>query len=76
MPPLLISLISWTLFILVFESLLWVIFRRKLVQICLPTEPDRNIFHFFTIGRMWIIALLHTVFLCAVVIIGHLTLWS
>lgn len=70
----LVPILSWAAFILLFEGILWTLFRRKFTQICLPTG-DRTIFHFFTLWRLCLVIALHTAFLLLTIIIGHLLLW-
>ena len=74
MSPLFIAIGSWVLLILVVEGFLWLLFRRKFIQICLPKQGD-VFFHFFTVGRLFLFVLMHTLILIALVIIGHLLLW-
>ncbi|MDD4628282.1 MAG: hypothetical protein PHE68_02705 [Candidatus Peribacteraceae bacterium] len=76
MPSLFIAIGSWVLLIVILEWFMWVLFRRKFTEISLPTAfSDRTIFHLFTIGRMRIFALLHTLLLIAVIVVSHLLLW-
>ncbi|MDD5041268.1 MAG: hypothetical protein PHX87_03275 [Candidatus Peribacteraceae bacterium] len=71
LPPLL----GWCSFILLLEGMLWILFKRKFIQICLPTQGEEVFFHFFTVGRLRLLAIIHTLILLACVIIGHLLLW-
>jgi len=75
MPSIFIAIGCWIILILLAESIMWALFKRKFAQICLPTEADKTIFHFFTVGRMRIVALLHTLVLIVAIIFGHLLLW-
>jgi hypothetical protein len=76
MSSLLIAIGSWVLLIVVLEWIMWVLFRRKFAQISLPNGAhDRTMFHLFTIGRMRIFALFHTLLLIAAVVLSHLLLW-
>ena len=76
MSSLFIAIGSWILLIVILEWLMWTLFRRKFAQISLPTSfNDRTIFHLFTLGRMRIFALLHTLLLMAAVVVSHLFLW-
>ncbi|HBH20360.1 MAG TPA: hypothetical protein DEB30_02490 [Candidatus Peribacter riflensis] len=68
-------LLSWCLLILVIEIAFWGLFRRKIMQICLPIHGDAIFFHFFTVWRLRLFAIVHTVALILCVIIGHLLLW-
>lgn len=77
MSSLLIAIGSWVLLIVVLEWIMWMLFRRKFAQISLPSGAhDRTMFHLFTIGRMRIVALIHTLTLITVIVISHLLLWS
>ncbi len=70
----LLPILGWCMFILCLEGMLWVLFSRRYSQICLPSR-GHAIFHLFTMWRMRITILLHTVFLLAFVVISHLLLW-
>ncbi|MDD4287832.1 MAG: hypothetical protein PHO20_01550 [Candidatus Peribacteraceae bacterium] len=70
----LFPILGWCALILCLEGILWVLFSRRFTQICLPSG-DHTIFHIFTIWRLRVIILLHTVFLLASVIVSHLLLW-
>jgi hypothetical protein len=77
MAPLAIAILSWALLILVIEGAMWQLFRHKFSRICPPSVgEDRTIFHFFSIGRIRLFAILHTAVLLSAVVTGHLTLWS
>lgn len=76
MSSLFIAIGAWVLITLLLEWSMWKLFRRKFTQICLPTGSGQSLFHFFTIGRMRILAILHTILLLALIIIGHILLWS
>jgi len=76
MDSLFIAIGSWTLLTVILEWLMWMLFRRKFAQICLPTSfNDRTIFHLFTIGRMRIFAVFHTLLMIAAIVVSHLLLW-
>ncbi len=68
-------LLGWCVFILVIEGLLWILFRRKFIEICLPVQGEEIFFHFFTVGRLRLFALIHTIGLVSCVVIAHLFLW-
>lgn len=71
LPPLL----GWCVFILLLEGVLWVLFKRKFIQICLPSGGEETFFHFFTVSRLRLLFIIHTIVLIVSVIIGHLLLW-
>jgi hypothetical protein len=62
-------------FILSSETFLWTLFRRKTVGIRFPHELDTSFFRFFTLARVRMVALLHTLFLFTVVVFSLLFLW-
>ncbi|MFH0851846.1 MAG: hypothetical protein V1876_03805 [Candidatus Peregrinibacteria bacterium] len=68
-------LLGWCLFILLLESMLWYLFRRKFIEICLPSQGEEIFFHFFTVWRLRLLAIIHTLMLLICVLIGHLLLW-
>jgi hypothetical protein len=73
MSPFLIAIGSWIILILLLEGIMWKLFKYKFCQICV--ESDATIFHFFTMGRMRLIILLHMLSLIAIVIVSHFLLW-
>lgn len=68
-------LIGWCVLILLLEGILWQLFKRKFVQICVPSQGSDIFFHFFTVRRLWLLAILHTLSLIVSVVIAHLLLW-
>lgn len=71
----LLPILGWCALILCSEGILWALFSHRFSQICLPSR-GHTIFHLFTMWRMRIAILLHTVFLLAFVLVSHLLLWS
>lgn len=72
----LFPLTGWSALILVLEGMIWFLFRRKFMEICVPQqERDTTFFHFFTVWRLRLFALLHTAVLLVCVIVAHLLLW-
>ena len=61
--------------ILLIEIVLWQVFRRKMEGIRFPNAADHSHFRFFSMTRMRLIAIFHTVFLLAVLVISTLFLW-
>lgn len=57
------------------EWILWTIFRRKIGGLCFPRETDESLFRFFTLIRLRLIAILHTLFLVAIFMIATYFLW-
>ena len=57
------------------ELLMWVMFRKKLEGLVFPHELDALSLHFFTITRMRVLVLLHSLLLLAVLITSFWTLW-
>jgi len=70
----LLPILGWCVCILCLEGILWILFSRRFSQICLPSA-GHTIFHIFTMWRMRIAILLHTVFLLIFVLVSHLLLW-
>ncbi|OIO54881.1 hypothetical protein AUJ46_02095 [Candidatus Peregrinibacteria bacterium CG1_02_54_53] len=68
-------LLGWCIFILVVEGLLWFLFSRKFKEICLPVQGEEIFFHFFTVGRLRLFVIIHTIVLLTCVMIVHLFLW-
>jgi len=61
--------------IMFIEIIIWILFRRKIEGVCFPNETDHSHFGFFSIARLRIIAILHTIVLLAVLIISAIYLW-
>ncbi len=57
------------------EVVLWMVFRHKIEGLCFPRELDQSIFRFFTLTRLRLIAILHTLFLIATFMICSSFLW-
>ena len=72
----LLTILGWCLFILLAEGTLWLLFKRKFVEICFPTKGEETFFHFFTIPRLRLLVIVHTIILMCCVIIAHLLLWQ
>lgn len=60
---------------LILELVGWWCFRSKMNGIDLPRELDASFFRFFSFTRMRVIAIIHTVFMLAVLIPSFLFLW-
>lgn len=71
----LLPLLGWLLFILLLEGTLWVLFRRKFVEIYLPAKGQETFFHLFTLSRLKALVVLHMLFLLTCVFFAHLLLW-
>ena len=69
------SLIIIGVFTVAAELLLWIVFRRKVSNITFPHHVDESYFRFFSIMRIRIIAILHTAFLLAFIILTAILLW-
>ena len=61
--------------ILACETVLWMVFRAKMSRIDFPHEVDESFFRFFSLIRLRLLAVLHTVFLLATFIISSMLLW-
>ena len=57
------------------ELMLWIVFYAKVQGLCFPRETDESLFRFFTVTRLRLIAILHTLFLIAVFMIASYFLW-
>ena len=75
MTSLSIAIGSWILVVLLIEWFLWMLFSHKFAQIYLSARGDKIFFHFFTLGRLRIFALAHTLLMIVFIIVGHLLLW-
>ncbi len=69
------ALIVFGILICIIEVALWVMFRLKHGGLSFPREYDESFFRFLTLKRLTIIAIMHTVFLLAVLIFCILLLW-
>ena len=67
-----IILISIGMTICVIESGLWLLFQRKITDMHFPQSMDASSLRFFSMTRMELLAISHTMFLCITTI---LTLW-
>lgn len=72
----LLPIVLWCVLILTLEGTLWMLFRRKFMQICLPVEGEKIFFHFFTVWRLRLLAGMHALVLMLCVSVAHLLLWS
>ena len=54
---------------------MWELFRKKITGICFTGGVDSSFFRFFTVARMSMMALLHTLILLGLIIITYLSLW-
>lgn len=75
MSSLFIAIGSWILVVLLIEWFLWMLFSHKFAQIYMSAQGDKIFFHFFTLGRLRILALVHTLIMILLVVVGHLLLW-
>lgn len=71
-PVFTIALLACT--VLLGEFVLWRLFRQRVDPIIFPSETDTSQFGFFSIGRMRLIAVIHTVLLVAWIVISMLWL--
>jgi hypothetical protein len=75
MNTLLTTLLVSGALIAVAEFLFWRLFRRKIEGLLFPHELDASIFHFFTLPRMKLVAVAHTLFLIVTISLLLLFLW-
>ncbi len=68
-------LITGILCILLVEWTLWIFFRRRIAGLLFSHQADTSSLRFFTLTRLRLCALAHTVFLLAVFILSLLFLW-
>lgn len=61
--------------IVTLELILWMVFHRKVEGLSFPRETDESLFRFFTVTRLRLVAILHTLFLLAVFILSSSFLW-
>jgi|CXWL01.1.fsa_nt_gi hypothetical protein len=57
------------------EATLWYLFQRKMKPLAFPHELDTSYFRFFSLPRLMIIAITHTVFVIACLIFFYWYLW-
>jgi len=67
-PPL---LITGCIAVTIVEFAMWTLFRTKVQGLCLPHTVDASAFSFFTLFRMRIITILHTIFLIVCLLFGY-----
>ena len=75
MDPLIILLATLAVLIICIEITLWTLFRRRLVRICLPPQADVRLVRFFTLPRLRICIVIHTVMLCLIFYLFYFLLW-
>ncbi len=66
-----ITFATLALGVIAVEAMLWYAFRAKATPISFPHDTDASSLRFFTLARLRLFALMHTVFLVA----GTLTLF-
>lgn len=57
------------------EAILWHIFTRKAAGLLLPRDTDQSYFRFFSLARMRLLAIAHSIFLMSVLILSAMFLW-
>lgn len=70
-----ITIASLVGFVLVSELFLWKLFRRHVDPVVFPSETDTSQIGFFSVGRLRIVALIHTIVLCVWIIFSVWYLW-
>lgn len=61
--------------ILLIELVLWRVFVGKIEGICFPGEADHSHFRFFSLIRMRLMIILHTIMILGVLVISTVLLW-
>ncbi|MDD5026374.1 MAG: hypothetical protein PHH13_03285 [Candidatus Peribacteraceae bacterium] len=72
---LLTALASFALLILAIEGVMWHIFHRKIIGMCLPEESGPGMRSLFTRIRFKAFAIIHTILLIVVIVITYFFLW-
>ncbi len=75
MTAFLTAIVSLIVIIVVGETILWRLFRRRIDPVTFPHERDRSQVGFFRIGRMRIVAALHAIILSAWIAFSLTWLW-
>lgn len=75
MTPINILLLVAVLVTVVAESVLWMMFRRKIEPLAFPHELDTSYFRFFGIARLRIVAITHAIVMLALLFICYFFLW-
>ncbi len=57
------------------ELTLWLVFRRKIAGLLFPREADQSFFKFFSISRLRLVAIFHTLFLGTIAFTAFQFLW-
>ncbi len=60
---------------LIIEGTLWLIFVHKLRGLHFPRSVDESFFRFFSLTRLRLVAVLHTLFLLAIFVLVSLYVW-
>lgn len=68
-------LLAWAAVILLMEAGMWLLFHRGVVRICIPANLALLRRPRVSMAMLHVFALLHTLFLLAVVVAAHLFLW-
>ena len=69
------TIIAAALLVLAFELIAWWLFRRKLAGLSFPPNADGSDLPLFTVQRLRLIALLHTIVMIVVCVLVLLFLW-
>jgi hypothetical protein len=64
-----------TVLVIVAEFTLWRLFRRRVLPICFPHETDSSPLRFFSLTHLRLVAVVHTIFVIAVVLFPASLLW-
>lgn len=70
-----LAIISLLIGVLLFELCAWLLFRRKLEGLVFPAMSDGSDLPLFTLQRLRLIAIAHTILLGAAVVLVLLFLW-
>lgn len=68
-------LIIYSILILITELTLWKIFRKKLAGLSFPSEIDESFHGYFSINKIRIFAIIHTIILLATTYLFYFLLW-
>ncbi|PIQ76073.1 hypothetical protein COU78_06435 [Candidatus Peregrinibacteria bacterium CG10_big_fil_rev_8_21_14_0_10_49_24] len=70
-----LDLLVWSTIIVLLELIMWRLFRRKVVKVCLPMGDDWSFCRSLTVAKLRIFTVLHTLFLLCVIFVFHSLLW-
>jgi len=69
------AIVACCAFVLLLEGMMWELFRHKAEGVCFQGGADTAFFRYFSLARVSLTVLLHTILLLVILIITFLLLW-